>query len=181
MKARDYNTELGKPTISAIVEELIDLKTDTDIKNRIWDMVRVYDDDNHVVSLWERENVIVHSAYAVFRKPSGAFNYVVYKMLGSSFGTHHESHKGKRNPFLLTAFAQMHVMVDEEWCKAICEHSYVTDDYKRDFNIKLVETKIMSDTDIFPSDIVQIKDNNRWYIPEFVFDTVEPEQVQDSE
>ena len=181
MKARDYNTELGKPTISAIVEELIEIKTDTDIKNRIWDMVRVYDDDNHVVSLWERENVIVHSAYAVFRKHSGAFNYVVYKMLSRPLGIHYESNKGRRNPFLLSAFAQMHVMVDEEWCKAICEHSYVTDDYKRDFDIKLVETKIMSDTDIFPSDIVQIKDNNRWYIPEFVFDTVEPEQVQDSD
>jgi hypothetical protein len=181
MKSRKYNGEVGRQPISDMVEELMDLRTDADIKNHIWELVTVRDDDNHVVSLWERENVMVHSAYAVFRKPSGAFNYVVYKMLSRSLGTHYESNKGRRNPFLLSAFAQMHVMVDEEWCKALCEHSYVTDDYKRDFNIKLVETKVMSDTNIFPSDIVQIKDNNRWYIPEFVFDTVEPEQVQDSD
>lgn len=181
MKSEKCNVEPSVSSIMAMTKELMDLRTDADIKNRIWELATIKDDGNHVVSLWEREDVIVHSAYAVFRKHSGAFNYVVYKMFGRTFGVHYEINKGKRHPSLLTAFVQMHVLVDEEWCKAMCEHSYVTDDYKRDFNIKLVETKVMSDTDIFPSDIVQIKDNNRWYIPEFVFDTVEPEQVPDSE
>ena len=166
--------ELGEMT-----NEIYDmnLKMDFEIKNAVWDKGKV-NNKGHIISLWRRDNVFNHTAFAIFENDKGMFKYSIYELHGMYFTN---CNKGERNRSMILAYILMHCMVDESICKDLAVRRYVTDDYKRDLGIKMVEVKVVSDTDVF--DTYSAIDNNkdRWVLPEFKFEALALEENTDSE
>lgn len=133
---------------------LLELETDADIKNKIWELCDKPSEE-FVMSIMSSDNGALLSAYSIFKNPNNVeapFKYKIFKMDELSLWRDNEEvDTNKRDSLLLGLFINQALYKNLGYCEADHMEAYFTDDFKQTLGIdKVIQCKL-SDWDYFPS------------------------------